>query len=234
MSSPVAIIAENLARVRDAIAEAAARSGRTASDVQLVAVTKYGGPDLCRQVVEAGCKRLGENRPQSLWDKAEALADLDVEWHQIGTLQRNKVRKTLPIVSLTHSIESVKLLEAVDRIAEEDGLKPRVLLEVNTSGDETKHGFTPEELPGLGETIAGFGQVQVVGLMCMAAESRDLNEARRNFASLRLLRDRLQRDWPHGKSLTELSMGMSGDYAVAIEEGATIVRVGSSLYEGLN
>jgi pyridoxal phosphate enzyme (YggS family) len=225
-------IAENLAAIRVRIAEAATRSGRTANAVRLVAVTKYVGPDLIRPLVDAGCTELGESRPQALWDKAAALDDLPVHWHLVGHLQRNKVRRTLPLVSLIHSIDSPRLVEAI--AAEAAGLSQRVgvLLEINVSGDAAKHGAPPHLAESLLTLAAAQPHLDVLGLMTMARLEGTAARSRADFASLRQLRDQLASRSPHNVRLSELSMGMSGDYPEAIEEGATIVRIGSALFEG--
>jgi PLP dependent protein len=227
-------LAENLAQVRQRIADAAARSGRRADDVLLVAVTKYVGLEIIEPLIDAGASVLGESRPQQFWPKAEALADRPIHWHMIGQLQRNKIRRTLPLVELVHSAASLRLVEAIDRIAGELSLRTPILLEVNASGDEAKHGFSPDELEGTLPDLAAFPNVEIRGLMCMAGLGTDADGARGDFAALRELRDRLRGNYPPEVSLDELSMGMSGDYEVAIEEGATIVRVGSALYEGIS
>lgn len=226
-------IAQNLAEVRGRIADAAMRSGRKPDDVVLVAVTKYVGTEIIEPLIDAGATVLGESRPQHFWPKAEALAGRPIRWHMIGQLQRNKIRRTLPLVEMIHSVESLRHLEAIDRIAGELELRPRVLLEVNTSGDEAKHGFTPKTLPGLLPDLARLAHLEICGLMCMAGLGTNDEGARRDFAALRDLRDSLDGNCPEPFHLEELSMGMSGDYEVAIEEGATLVRVGSALYEGI-
>jgi pyridoxal phosphate enzyme (YggS family) len=226
-------IAQNLAEVRERMAAAAVWSGRRPDEVLLVAVTKYVGVEVIEPLIDAGATVLGESRPQQLWPKVEALADRSIRWHMIGQLQRNKVRRTLPLVEMIHSGESLRHLEAVDRIAGELSLRPRVLLEVNTSGDATKHGLLPHELPQALPGLASLSHVEVRGLMCMAGLETDADAARRDFSALRELRDRLRGACPGRVLLNELSMGMSGDYEVAIEEGATIVRVGSALFEGI-
>jgi pyridoxal phosphate enzyme (YggS family) len=233
---------DNLHQVRQRIAAAAHRNGRSAEEITLVAVTKYVAEDTIQQLVEAGCSDLGEARPQALKSKASALAArlahdaaelATVRWHLVGHLQRNKVETVLPLATLIHSADSVRLLQAIDQAAAKRGHRARLLLEVNISGDETKHGFAPEELAPALPTIAALKHVSVRGLMCMAAREGDDVAARRNFASLRQLRDRLVREQTENVSLEDLSMGMSGDYEIAIEEGATIIRVGSALFEGL-
>jgi PLP dependent protein len=226
-------IAENLSQVRDRIDAAAARSGRRGQDVLLVAVTKYVGPAEIRAVVAAGCHELGESRPQQLWQRAEELADLPIRWHFIGHLQRNKIRRTLTLAAMVHSVDSPRLAEALEQTAAELSLRVPVLLEVNTSGETAKGGFTPDEIERGLPKLAEYGHLEIRGLMCMAALEGGLDVARRNFADLRNLRDRLRANCPANVALDELSMGMSGDYEVAIEEGATIVRVGSALFEGI-
>ena len=228
MPDIAARIAENVAHVRGRIADAAARSGRTASQITLVAVTKYVSADAVRPLVAAGCLDLGESRPQQLWEKAAALADLPVRWHVIGHLQRNKVRRTLPLVAMIHSVDSPRLLAAID---EECSRPLPVLLEVNVSGEAAKHGFQPQTIEPFLAELAGHENVEVRGLMCMAGLEGGLDIARRDFAALRQLRDRLRPRCPVGVTLDDLSMGMSGDFEVAIEEGATIVRVGSALFD---
>ncbi|HVC98535.1 MAG TPA: YggS family pyridoxal phosphate-dependent enzyme [Pirellulales bacterium] len=227
-------IAENLRVVRGRMAEAARRAGRSPDDVRLVAVTKYVGAEDARDLIAAGCRELGESRPQQLWRKAAVLETAGVLWHLIGHLQRNKVARTLPLVSLVHSGDSLRLLEALDaETALAKGDRLPVLLEVNVSGDTAKHGFKPGELGPLADRLAMLPRIEIKGLMAMAGREGDLDEARREFAALRRLRDELRPAWAGRWSLDELSMGMSGDYEVAIEEGATLVRVGTALFEGL-
>jgi pyridoxal phosphate enzyme (YggS family) len=231
MPDIAARIAENVSHIRGRIADAAARSGRAASDITLVAVTKYVSAAEVRALVAAGCRELGESRPQQLWEKAAELADLPIQWHLIGHLQRNKVRRTLPLVAMIHSVDSPRLLAAID--AECGGTREfsSVLLEVNTSGETAKHGLQPGEVEPLLTELPRYRHVAVGGLMCMASLEGGADAARRDFAALRQLRDRLRGRCPPGVALDELSMGMSGDFETAIEEGATIVRVGSALFE---
>ena len=233
MSDVAQRIAENLYAVRERIAAAAARAGRDPSGIRLIGVTKYAGPELAGMLVQAGLMDLGESRPQELWRKAEALTAQSVRWHLIGHLQRNKVRRTLPLTTLIHSGDSLRLFESLSEESAALARKCDVLLEVNISGDQAKHGFAPQELAPLLPAIAALPHVQVRGLMGMAGLETDADEARRQFASLRLLRDRLLADCPPAISLAELSMGMSGDFEQAIAEGATMVRVGSALFEGV-
>jgi pyridoxal phosphate enzyme (YggS family) len=227
------IIADNVARIRQRIAEAALRAGRVPASVKLVAVSKYVDVATARLLVDAGCMALGESRPQQLWEKAEAPALARVEWHLVGRLQRNKVRRTLPLVQLIHSVDSERLLAAIDEQAASLQLSPRVLLEVNCSGEKEKQGFEAEELRRLLPKLGDFGHLRIEGLMTMAAFEGDEKVARQNFAELRRLRVELAAAAPASVSLHELSMGMSGDFEAAIAEGATMVRIGSSLFEGI-
>jgi pyridoxal phosphate enzyme (YggS family) len=226
---------ENLAGVRERIAAAAARAGRTGGlDVMLVGVTKYVDSTIARLLIEAGLKDLGESRPQELWKKADALADHRPNWHLIGSLQRNKVKRTLRVAACIHSVDSLELLREIQREAATTPLPyADLLLEVNVSGEPAKHGFRPDVLEGLLPEIAKLNRCYVLGLMAMAAAEGGAERARRDFAALRELRDRLRRNCPPTIGLQELSMGMSGDFEVAIEEGATMVRVGSALFEGI-
>ena len=226
-------IADNLRRIHDRIDAAAARSGRSPDDVRLVAVTKYVGAAEVAELIAAGCRDLGESRPQELWRKAEAMgnhAASAVRWHMIGHLQRNKVRRTLPFVAWIHSADNPTLLAELAREAAHLDRPINVLLEINVSGDDTKHGLTPEAARELTPRLDDFQPLAILGLMTMAAREGDLNVARANFAALRHLLDELREAAPGGLRFDELSMGMSGDFEVAIEEGATIVRVGSALF----
>jgi pyridoxal phosphate enzyme (YggS family) len=222
---------ENLAMVRGRIAAAAQRSGRAPEAVRLVAVTKKRPTEWVRALVGLGVADLGENYPQELWAKADALADLPVRWHLIGHLQGNKARRTVPLVRVIHSVDSLKLLRSLDTLAGGLTDPPEVLIQVNTSEEASKHGWSPDALRDDADALATCRRVTVRGLMTMAALDSTPEQARSSFASLRQLRDDLRGQT--GLPLDELSMGMSNDYEVAIEEGATIVRVGTALFEGL-
>lgn len=224
---------DNIARVRAEVAEAAARSGRRAEEITIVAATKYVDAAVTREVAAAGLLDLGESRPQEIWSKAPELADQSIRWHLIGHLQRNKVRRTLPLVSLLHSIDSLRLLEELnDESARLDRSTP-LLLEVNISGDASKHGFSPTEMPAVLEATANLAHLEVRGLMSMAGLDTDAAMAQQQFAAVRQLRDELTSNLPARISLRELSMGMSGDFREAIAEGATLVRIGSSFFAGV-
>lgn len=221
-------LSERYEDVRRRIAAACDRAGRDPGSVRLVAVTKYAPIEAIRELLALGHRDLGENRPQQLLERVDALGEFAPSWHLIGTLQRNKARKVLPAVVLTHSVDTLRLLEAIDRLAGELSLRPRVLLEVNVSGEETKHGFSPGDLRAAWPQVGAFPHVEVAGLMTMAPYAEDPEAARPTFRALRQFRDDLAAAGP--LPLLELSMGMSGDFEVGIEEGATIVRVGSSLF----
>lgn len=232
-SSNRSIVAENLHRVRDRIAEAAVAAGRSPDEVTLVGVSKYVDAATTCLLADAGLPTLGEARPQQLWDKASApeLVDARIDWHLIGHLQRNKVRRTLPLVKLVHGVDSERLLRAISdessAAASAHRGPTRLLLEINISGDAHKHGFTPPQVEELISRFTQFPHVRLCGLMGMAAREGGVAVARQNFAALRELRDQLLPG-------SELSMGMSGDFEAAIAEGSTIVRVGTALWEGMH
>ncbi len=223
------LLAERLAAVEARMGEACQRSGRTRDAVTLVAVTKAVSHWVALAVSDQSVVDLGENRPQELWKKADAVPS--ARWHLIGHLQRNKIEKTVPLVKLIHSVDSERLLLALDEFGTRSGKPVPILLEVNCSREEAKGGFRPENLPALGDKLASLKGVRIDGLMTMAAFHDDPQKCRPTFAELRQLRDRLSADT--GLVLPHLSMGMSNDFEVAIEEGATIVRIGSLLFEGL-
>jgi pyridoxal phosphate enzyme (YggS family) len=222
------ILVERIAGVRSRIAAAARRSGRDSSDVTLVAVTKSACVEVAAVAAEL-VDDLGENRPQELWKKAAAIPA--ARWHLVGHLQRNKIDRTVPLVALIHSVDSERLLEALDAIGRKRGKPVPVLLEVNCSRETAKGGFPVNAMMGLTERLPSFTGVSVGGLMTMAAYSDNPEEARPTFAELRRLRDELRSRT--GLELKHLSMGMSGDFEVAVEEGATLVRIGTTLFEGL-
>lgn len=220
-------IAKNLREIHDRIAQAANRCGRDPHTVRLVAVSKTHPAEAVAAAAAAGQHLFGESRVQEARDKIPSCPK-ELEWHFIGHLQKNKVRQALPLFSFFHSIDSTELARAMDRIAGETARKVDGLLEVNISGEQTKHGFSPaalrEELAGL----AALPNLRLRGLMTMAPYSDNPEDARPVFCALRELRDELQQK--HNHALPELSMGMSGDFEPAIEEGATLVRVGSSIF----
>ena len=221
-------IRDNLEALRGRIAVAARSAGREPAGVTLVAVTKRRPPGASRVLADLGVGDQGENYPQELWAKAGALAGAPIRWHLIGHLQGNKAKKTLPMCAMVHSVDSLKLLRTLSELAGEAPIRPTACLQVNASGEASKHGWTPGGLLADAEAIAAVAGLPVVGLMTMAAPDLDPRPA---FARLRELRDALRERT--GLTLPELSMGMSGDFEAAIAEGATLVRVGSALFEGV-
>jgi PLP dependent protein len=227
------VLRERLAEVEGRIGNACVRAGRKRGEVTLVAVTKTVSADIAVQLPQLGIWDLGESRPQELWKKAKTFVPA-VRWHLVGHLQRNKIEKTLPQVHMIHSGDSLRLLLFLENEAMKQERRIPVLLEVNASREPQKNGFPPEELAGLPAKVAAFQFVHIQGLMTMAALNPDPEMSRRTFAELRDLRDRLQNQFPQPHHLEHLSMGMSNDFEVAIEEGATVIRLGTVLFEGLN
>jgi pyridoxal phosphate enzyme (YggS family) len=226
------LLAARLEAVEERLAAACRRAGRSRADVTLVAVTKTVTPAVAAVLPALGVHDLGENRPQELWRKAAALPPA-VRWHLIGHLQRNKIERTLPLVSCIHSVDSLRLLEALEEAAGKRQAPLEVLLEVNASGEASKHGFAPEEVPGLAAPLLALRWLRPAGLMTMAAYEEDPERCRPTFVMLRALRDRLRGELGPALPLPHLSMGMSNDFEVAVEEGATMVRLGTVLFEGL-
>jgi pyridoxal phosphate enzyme (YggS family) len=220
-------IAENLRSVRTDIADSELRSGRPAGSVELLAVSKTHPPEVIRQAVEAGQLLFGENRVQEAKAKIPALP-ARLRWHLIGHLQSNKIRQALPLFEMFHGVDSVELLDEIQRIAGDLGLFPRVLLQVNVAGESSKFGFAPEKLLLQVEQVSSADRVQVEGLMTIPPLASNPENSRKYFVRLRQLRDRLEKESRF--SLPHLSMGMSGDYRIAIEEGATLVRVGTAIF----
>ena len=221
------ILADRLEAVRGRIAEAARRAGRSPDDVELVAVSKTHPPEAIREAADAGQTVFGESRVQEARAKIPLLPGR-LRWHFIGRLQKNKVRAAMGQFELIHSVDSLELARQIDRIAEEEGQRPRVLLEVNIAGESTKFGFSPGDLRAEAEQLAGLERLEIAGLMGMAPYAEEPEFARPYFAKLRELRNELRETG--GWGLPELSMGMSGDYEAAVEEGSTLVRVGSAIF----
>jgi pyridoxal phosphate enzyme (YggS family) len=221
------MIAENLELVRTEIAQAAERAHRSASEITLIAVSKTHSPETILEAVDAGQLILGENRVQEARAKMPLLPSR-VRWHLIGHLQSNKIRQALPAFERIHSIDTVELARDVDRVAGELGLFPKIFLEVNVAGESSKFGFNPEKLRAHLEELLTLERVAIDGLMTIPPYDPDPEASRKYFVALRELRDRLSSEFR--VPLPELSMGMSGDFGVAIEEGATFVRVGTAIF----
>ena len=213
--------------VRARIAKACAKAGRNPDEVEIIGVTKTHGPDVVREAWEAGVRRFGENKVQeAAWKIPECVSG--PEWHLIGHLQRNKVRAALELFSVIHSVDSMRLLEQIERVAEEGGYRPEILLEINVAGEASKTGLRPEQAPEVIECALGCRNITLTGLMTMAPFCPDPELARPVFAKLRALRDGWETQF--GIGLPNLSMGMSNDYLAAVEEGATWLRLGTVLF----
>lgn len=228
-------IDQNLASISQQINDSCRKAGRSADEVTLVAVTKYAEWNWVQALFQRH-RVFGENRPQQLAERQTLIPA--AEWHLIGQLQRNKVRLALQHAAMIHSVDSLRLLNRIASVAQEEQLRPKLLLQVNVSGEASKSGFNPDEIRSQWpDACSQADHVDLCGLMTMAAAADSEEDTRSTFRSLRMLKDELQQrpeSQQHGLQLTELSMGMSGDYPVAIEEGATLVRIGSSLFEALS
>ncbi len=222
-------VRENILRIRERIAAAAARSGRDPSRVRLMGVTKAVGDDRILQAIEAGIDIIGENYVQEAKRKIELMGK-SVEWHFIGHLQSNKARYAVRLFDMIHSVNRVSLAEELNRRAAAAGLVCRVLVEVNLAGEESKSGAPPEEAPGLVRAVSQLANLSVRGLMTMAPWHEDPEKARPCFAGLRRLRDRIDAEGIPNVTLRELSMGMTDEFEVAVEEGSTIVRIGRAIF----
>jgi hypothetical protein len=222
-------IADNLASIQERISKAALRAGRDPAAIRLVAVSKTVSAESIREAIAAGVTILGENYVQEARNKIARIGK-QVEWHFIGHLQSNKARSAVDLFSMIHSVDRLSLAEALNQEANKQGKILPVLIQVNISGEESKSGINPQETLQLLERIAGLQHLSVQGLMTMPPWFEDPEDARPHFNALRKLREELANIKIHGVSLQELSMGMSGDFEVAIEEGATLVRVGTAIF----
>ena len=223
------VIAENLARVRERIQEAARRSGRDPERVRLVAVSKTVDPERARQAVEAGAKILGENYVQEAQKKIEVLGH-EISWHFIGHLQMNKAKVAVHLFDLIHAVDSINLAQELDRQAKLQGKVLPVLLQINIGGEATKFGAQEKEILLLAEKLSAMAGIEVKGLMTMPPFFEDPEASRPYFVELRKLGERLAQQKIPRISTEELSMGMSNDFEVAVEEGATLVRVGTAIF----
>lgn len=218
---------DRLDAVRVRIAAACGRAGRDPATVRMVVVAKTHGPERVRVAAECGVTVFGENKVQEAKAKIP-LCPGNLSWHMVGHLQRNKVKDAVPLFDMIHSVDSVRLLETIDRMSEEAGKIMPVLVEVNVSGESSKFGLAPEGVPEVLETSNKLAHVNVVGLMTMPPFTEDPAKARPHFRQLRELRDRWRAQT--GMNLDELSMGMTNDFEIAIEEGATWIRIGTALF----
>ena len=224
------MVRENLQWVQERVAAAAQTAGRDPAEIRLIAVTKGVPVDRIREAIACGVREIGENRVQEAREKKQALGTVPegdcppIAWHLIGHLQRNKAGAAAELFDCIHSVDSSQLAEALDKACKR---KLEVLIQVNVSGEPTKHGCTPEALPVLAQAVSRCSNLRLSGLMTMAPFSEDPEQARPVFRTLRLLRDELQ---GKGFSLPQLSMGMSHDFGAAVQEGATMVRIGTAIF----
>jgi pyridoxal phosphate enzyme (YggS family) len=223
----MASIAENLERVREQITQAAAKAGRAINEIELVAITKTHPAEKVREAVEAGHTLFGESRVQEARAKIPELPS-NLRWHFVGHLQKNKIRHALPLFDLFHGVDSLALAQEIDRIAAEEGAHPRLLLEVNVAGEGSKFGFKAETLRAEIVSLLALPRLSIEGLMCIPPLAEEAEGSRKFFGQLRELRDSLEKEFdvkfPH------LSMGMTQDFSIAVEEGATLVRVGTAIF----
>src|SRR6266700_6450077 len=223
----MAKIQENLARVREQIAQAAAKAGRSADELELVAISKTHDAAKVREAIEAGQTLFGESRVQEARVKIPELPS-NLRWHFVGHLQKNKIRHALPLFELIHSVDSLALAQDMNRIASEDGMHPRVLLEVNVAGEGSKFGFKPETVRAEIESLLALPRLSNQGLMIIPPLAEEAEASRTFFVQLRELRDALEKEFD--LKLPLLSMGMTNDFTVAIEEGATLVLDGTAIF----
>ncbi len=216
-----------LNEVQNRVQAACQRSNRSLDDVEIIAVTKTHGPEVVRDAWECGLRIMGENRVQEAAAKMPQCVS-GPDWHLIGHLQKNKIRPALQLFSMLHSVDSLELLTNIGRIAEETSLSPSILLEVNVSGESSKFGLRPQNVQEVIEKALSMRHITLEGFMTMAPFSTNPEDSRPHFARLRELRDKMEAEF--NASFPRLSMGMSGDYEVAIEEGATYVRIGTALF----
>jgi pyridoxal phosphate enzyme (YggS family) len=223
----MASVGANLDRVRSQIAQAARKSGRSEDDIELVAITKMHPADRVREAVDAGQQLFGESRVQEARAKIPELPSA-LRWHFVGHLQKNKIRHALPFFELFHSVDSLALGQEMNRIANEEGMHPRVLLEVNVAGEGSKFGFTPATVRAEMESRLALPRLSIEGLMTIPPLAEEAEAGRTFFVQLRELRDALEKEFD--VKLPQLSMGMTNDFMVAVEEGATLVRVGTAIF----
>jgi pyridoxal phosphate enzyme (YggS family) len=223
-------IANNLAAVRERIAAAAVAAGRRPDDVRLLAVSKTFSADHVRAAWAAGQRDFGENKVQEALQKISETTELEIRWHLIGHLQSNKVKKAAPAFSAIHAIDSVELLRRVDAVAADEGAAPDLYIQVDLAGESTKFGAPEADVPAIARAAMACRAARLKGLMLLPPWFDDPEQARPYFRRLHELRDRLVEDGIDGSRLRDLSMGMSHDFEVAIQEGATLVRVGTAIF----
>jgi pyridoxal phosphate enzyme (YggS family) len=220
-------VAKNLELVQAQITQAATKSGRSLSEIELVAISKTHDAARVREAIEAGQTLFGESRVQEARVKIPELPS-NLRWHFVGHLQKNKIRHALLLFEMIHSVDSLALAQEMNRIADEEGVHPRVLLEVNLAGEGSKFGFDPTILPSQMEQLLVLPRLTIEGLMTIPPLANEAEASRKYFVHLRELRDALETDFQ--MKLPHLSMGMTNDFPIAVEEGATLVRVGTAIF----
>lgn len=220
-------VAENLERVREQVAEAAAKVGRAVDEIHLIAISKTHDAEKVRAAYEAGQTLFGESRVQEARAKIPLLPS-SLRWHFVGHLQKNKIRHALPLFEFFHSVDSLALAQEMNRIANEEGMHPRVLLEVNLAGEGSKFGFKPETVRAEMELLLALPRLSIEGLMIIPPVAEEAEASRKSFVRLRELRAVLEKEFD--VKLPHLSMGMTNDFPIAVEEGATLVRVGTAIF----
>lgn len=227
------MLIDNFKDVEDKIQKACEKAGRDRSEVTLIAVSKTKPIEMLQEAYDFGTRVFGENKVQEIVDKHEALPE-DIHWHMIGHLQRNKIKYIIDKVDLIHSVDSVRLAEAIDKEAAKKGIIADILIEVNVAKEDTKFGLMPEDVEAFIDEIAKFSHIRVKGLMTIAPFVENPEENRPYFSRLRKLSVDIEAKKVDNVSMSILSMGMTNDYEIAIEEGATMVRVGTGLFGARN
>jgi len=223
-------IKENIDGILERIAAACERSGRNPDDITLIAVSKTVNADRAREAVEGGILNLGENRVQELVDKYEKLSDITVKWHMIGHLQKNKVKYIIDKAELIHSVESVELANEIDKRAAKNNLKANVLVELNIGEEESKFGISEENVYDFVKSLEQFENINVLGIMTVAPFAEDPEEIRWVFKKMKVIFDKLSSMNIKNSNMKFLSMGMTNDFEIAIEEGANIIRIGTAVF----
>lgn len=223
-------IKQNISTVQQNIAAACVRAGREPSSVRLLPVTKTVPAERLRLAYAAGCLEMGENKIQEAREKSETLKDLNIKWAIIGHLQTNKAKYLARFANEFHALDSLKVAAELDKRLQIEGRSMDVYVQVNSSGEASKFGLAPDDVRAFVDQLPNYSSLRIKGLMTLAIFSTDHDRVRECFIKMRTIRDMLRQEAPAGLSFEELSMGMSGDYELAIEEGATVVRVGQAIF----
>ncbi len=227
-------IKENLEQVKQNIANAAVKADKRSEDITLVMATKTVDTERIREAIKAGGRIIGENKIQEALKKYETLKEEDAEWHFIGHLQTNKVKDVLKFADMIHSVDRLSLVEKLDQRLQQEGRSMDILIQVNTSHEESKYGVTPEEAISLVKQAAKYGTLKIYGLMTIGLFTKDEVKIRKCFKTLKEINDNIIKEGIDKVQMKYLSMGMSGDYQIAIEEGANMVRIGTAIFGARN